>query len=125
MKWFRDYIYNYIKRYTQDENKKNLTYTALKNLIYNDYTNLNIQLIDKYTLPLDLFYNELKIPESKITEIPVDKLGILVDKMGIIIEESKEEKTFLFDSKDIEQFITQTVKYITKDIQMLGIKDKE
>lgn len=123
--WFRDYIYNYIKRYTQDENKKNLTYTALKNLIYNDYTNLNIQLIDKYTLPLDLFYNELKIPESKITEIPVDKLGILVDKMGIIIEESKEEKTFLFDSKDIEQFITQTVKYITKDIQMLGIKDKE
>jgi hypothetical protein len=55
-------------------------------------------------------------------EIPVDKLDILIDKMGIIIEESKEEKTFIFDSTDIEEFIKNTVKYIIRDIQMLDIK---
>lgn len=120
--WFRDYVYKFIERYTQDNIKKNITYTAIKDLIYNDYTNLNITLIDKYNLNLDIFYNEIQLPESKIIEIPVNKLDILIEKMGIIIEESKEEKTFLFDSTDIEEFIKNTVKYIIRDIQMLDIK---
>ena len=120
--WFRDYVYKFIERYTQDKIKKNITYTALKDLIYNDYTNLNITLIDNHNLNLDLFYNEIEMPKSKIIEIPVDKLDILIDKMGIIIEDSKEEKTFVFDSQDIEEFIKSTVKYIIRDIQMLDIK---
>jgi hypothetical protein len=120
--WFRDYVYKFIERYTQDQVKKKITYTAIKDLIYNDYTNLNITLIDKHSLSLDLFYNEIPLPKSKIMEIPVDKLDILIDKMGIIIEESKEEKTFIFDCTDIEEFIKNTVKYIIRDIQMLDIK---
>ena len=123
--WFRDYVYNYIERYTKNNSKKKITYTALRDLIYNDYTNINISLIDKYMLPLDIFSNEWDLPTSKITELPVDKLNILIDKMGIIIEESKEEKTFLFDTNDIEIFITNTVKYIIKDIKMLGINPKK
>ena len=123
--WFRDYVYNYIERYTKNNSKKKITYTALRDLIYNDYTNINISLIDKYMLPLDIFSNEWDLPTSKITEIPVDKLNILIEKMGIIIEESKEEKTFLFDTNDIEIFITNTVKYIIKDIKMLGINPKK
>ena len=123
--WFRDYMYNYVERYTRENTKTKLTVTALRDLIYNDYTNLNIQLIDKYELSLDLFYEEFRCPESVITEIPVEKLDILIDKMGIIIEESKNEKNFIFDIKDIEIFIENTVKYIIKDVQMLGIKDKK
>ena len=120
--WFRDYIYQYIERYTRDDTKKKITYTALKDIIYNDYTNLNIDLIDKYNLGLDIFSNEIEFPTSKITEIPMDRLDVLIEKMGQIIESSTEEKTFMFDTKDIEIFITNTVKYIIKDIQILGIK---
>ena len=120
--WFRDYVYNYIERYTKNNTKKKITYTALRDLIYNDYTNINIALIDKYMLPLDIFNNEWELPQSKITEIPVDKLDILIEKMGLIIKDSQEDKTFLFDTKDIEIFITNTVKYIIKDIQLLDIK---
>jgi len=119
--WFRDYVYKYIERYALETGKKDLTYSALKQLIYDDYTNINIDLIDKYGLALDLFYEEFKYPTSKITEIPMDKLPIIVEKMGMIIQESKEEKTFLFDTYDIVKFIDETVKYIIKDIQMLGI----
>ncbi len=122
--WFRDYVYNYIERYTQNNTKKKITYTALRDLIYNDYTNLNIKLIDKYMLPLDIFSNEWELPDSKITEIPIDKLDILLDKMSLIIKDSKEEKTFIFDTKDIETFISNAVKYIIKDIQILDIKPK-
>lgn len=120
--WFRDYVYQYIERYTRNNTKKKITYSAIKNLIYNDYTNINTDLIDKYMLSLDIFFNEYDLPESKITEIPVNKLQILINKMSEIIEDSKEEKTFLFDTKDIEIFITNTVKYIIKDIQLLDIK---
>ena len=103
--WFRDYIYQYVERYTKETGKKRLTANALKNIIYNDYTNLNTELIDKYDLP----------------EIPVKKLNILIEKMSFIIEESREEKSFTFDSHDIEIFIADTVKYILKDLQMLNI----
>ena len=122
--WFRDYIYQYIDRYTKENNKRKLTASALKNIIYNDYTNLNAILIDKYDIPLDIFSNPIDIPRSNITEIPVEKLDLLLEKMGYIIEESREEKNFIFDTKDIEKFIDDTVKYIIKDIQMLGIEIK-
>ncbi len=119
--WIRDYIYEYIKRYAIENDKKDLTYSALKQLMYDDYTNINIDLIDKYGLALDLFYEVFKYPSSKITEIPMDKLPIIVEKMGIIISNSKEEKTFLFDTYDIVKFIDETVKYVIRDIQMLGL----
>ncbi len=119
--WFRDYIYNYIERYAIESGRKDITESALVRLIYDDYTNINIDLIDKYGLSLELFYEEFKYPTSKIIEIPMDKLPIIVEKMGIIIEESKQEKTFIFDTYDIVKFIDETVKYIIKDIQMLGL----
>lgn len=122
--WFRDYMYQYIDRYTRETGKRRLTASAIRNIIYNDYTNLNITLIDKYEIPLDIFSNPMELPHSKITEIPVDKLGLLIDKMSYIIEESQEEKSFVFDSKDIEQFISDTVKYILKDLQLLNIDIK-
>ena len=123
--WFRDYIYNYIERFTKNATKKKITYTAIRDVIYNDYTNINIDLIDKYNLPLDIFQNEIEYPNSKIKEIPIDKLPIIVEKMGLIIANSTEEKTFMFDTKDIEVFITNTVKYIIKDLQLLDIKPQD
>ena len=119
--WFRDYVYKYIERYSIELGRKDLTYSALKQLIYDDYTNINIDLIDKYGLSLELFYDKINYPTSKITEIPMDKLPIIVEKMGLIIEESKEEKTFVFDTYDIVKFIDETAKYIIRDVQMLGL----
>ncbi len=119
--WFRDYVYKYIERYSIESGRKDLTYSALKQLIYDDYTNINIDLIDKYGLSLELFYDKIDYPTSKITEIPMDKLPIIVEKMGLIIEESKEEKTFIFDTYDIVKFIDETAKYIIRDVQMLGL----
>lgn len=122
--WFRDYINAYISRYTHDKDKKTLTYSALRSVIYNDYTNINIDLIEHYNLSLDIFFNEYSLPQSNITEIPINKLPVLIDKLSLIIKESTTEKTFVFNTNDIIEFISASVKYIIKDIQMLGINDK-
>ena len=87
-------------------------------LIYNDYTNLNVLLIDEYNLDLSLFYEELKTPNIDFDEIPIDKLQIIVDKMGIIIENSKKSFAYSFDIDNIKSFIKLCTDIISNDIKM-------
>ncbi len=90
----------------------------INKLIYNDYTNLNILLIEEYNLDLSLFYEEIEIPKIKFTEIPLDKLQIIVDQMGIIIENSKKEKTYSFNLDNVKQFINTCTDLISNDLKM-------
>lgn len=91
----------------------------IKELIYSDYTNLNIKIIEEYDIDLSLFYEEFKEPKTTIKEIPTDKLDILINKMGIIIENSKDEKTYSLDITQIKDFITKTVDKIEKELDIL------
>lgn len=116
--WFRDYVYNFINRYSAD---KDITYTAIKSVIYNDYTRLNQILIDDYYLDLDFFYNEFSYPKSKITEIPVDKLPILVEKMGLIIKNVKTSKLVMMNEAEIIDFIEHTSNIIIDDLKNYGL----
>lgn len=88
-------------------NGKTVKYTPedYQKLIYNDYTNLNIKLIDEYHLDLSLFYNEVVIPNVFMEEIPVNKLSLLVNQVGIIIQNTKENKAYTFDLDYIKPFI--------------------
>lgn len=116
--WFRDYIYRYIKDYKDKKNTKaQLSYTALKNLIYQDYTNINADLMDQYNIDLYMFENEITYPESKITEININKLNVIVEKCGLIIKEAKSNShPFLFDLSDINLFIEECTEQIIKDL---------
>jgi hypothetical protein len=84
----------------------------MRNMIYSDYTNLNIGIIEKYDLDLSLFYEEFVVPKTSIKEIPVENLDILINKMGILIENSKQEKTYTLDLTSIENFINDTADRI-------------
>ena len=90
----------------------------INKLIYNDYTNLNILLIEEYNLDLSLFYEEIEIPKVKFTEIPLDKLQIIVDQMGVIIENSKKSFTYSFNLDNVKQFINTCTDLISNDIKM-------
>ena len=87
------------------------------NLLYSDYTNLNIEIIDEYELDLSLFYEDFQIPDTNINEIPIEKLDILINKMGIIIENSKEKKTYTFDIYDIKNFIDLAAEKIINELK--------
>ena len=117
MYWFRDFIPNYIKKYEKDNNQTGITYTGLSNLIYNDYTNLNSILIDEYNPEIDVFMNPIDYPKTKIKEIPVNALPLIVDKMSFIIMESQEEKNLVFDLTDIKNFIEECSERIIEDLQ--------
>lgn len=88
-------------------------------LLYNDYTNLNVDLIDEYDLDLSVFYDEYTYPESKITEIPIEDLNLLVDKMSAIIENSKKGTEYLLEINSIKAFIEDATKYCLEELREL------
>ncbi len=118
--WIEDFINeleynNYIK--LLDGTIIKTTKKEINNLIYNDYTNLNIQLIDEYNMDLTLFYEDFIIPNTTLNEIPISKLNLLIDKMGIIIENSKKEKSYLFDLIPIKNFIEKSKTEILEKLK--------
>lgn len=84
----------------------------IRKLFYEDYTNMNIKLIDKFNLDLTLFYEEFEIPKTSITEIPIKKLDILIDQMGIIIINSTSGKNKIVEYSKVVDFINDAAKEI-------------
>ncbi len=87
-----------------------------KKLIYSDYTNLNIILLDEYQLDLSLFYNEAIVPDIEMDEIPVDRLYKLLDYTGVIIANTKKEKAYTFSLENIKPFIETSSHLILAEI---------
>lgn len=97
--------------------KINCSEEEITTIIYNDYSNLNILLIEEYNLALSLFYADINIPNIKFDEVPLDKLQIIVDKIGTIIENSKNGYTYSFNIDNVKQFIELCTKIISTDIK--------
>lgn len=95
-----------------DGTKVEKTKELYKKLIYNDYTNLNIKLIDEYGLDLSLFYEEARIPNINMDEIPIDKLSLIIEQTGLIIQNTKEQKAYIFELDNIKAFIDTTSNLI-------------
>lgn len=49
--------------------------------------------------------------------VPIEELNILIDKMGVIIENSTNEKNYIFDIYLIKEFIETTKERILKEIK--------
>ena len=88
--------------------------------IYNDYTNLNSELLDYYKINLDVFYKELPQIENIIEEIPIDKIKVTIDKALMIITKSREHKNYIFDTENIKTFITTSTELIIAKLKELN-----
>ena len=111
--WIEEFIPNLI----QDNTIKLLngsiistTPEEIENMLYSDFTNMNLRIIDEYEMDLSIFYEEFIPPTTQLQEIPIDQLDILLNKMGIIIENSQEEKSYTLDFEAIKTFIENTSK---------------
>jgi hypothetical protein len=91
---------------------------------YSDYTNLNVQLIDKYELELKIFYEEIPKFRNIIEEIPMDKIKMIVDKTGMIIEDSKRSKPYILNLNLVDKFIKLAVEVILDDLRELKVIEK-
>ncbi len=118
------WIESFISRLTENTSIKLLDGTIFEttpeeimNMIYSDYTNLNIKVIEEYDLDLSLFYEEFIPPKTNIKEIPINSLDILINKMGLLIENSKQEKNYTFDIEMIKEFIEEASNKIIEELE--------
>lgn len=124
--WFKYFIPNIIKgNYIKELDGTLVKYTeeTFKYYVYNDYSNLNNQLIDRYNFPMKIFYEEIPYIPNIISEIPMDRLNLIVDKTGILIEESKKGKKYLFKIDDIITFIESSKETILKELDSIYEKN--
>ncbi len=124
--WFKYFIPNIIKgNYIKELDGALVEYTekTFKYYVYNDYSNLNNQLIDRYNFPMKIFYEEIPYIPNIISEIPIDRLNLIVDKTGVLIEESKKGKKYLFKIDDIITFIESSKKTILKELDSIYEKN--
>lgn len=117
--WDEEFINNIHEKSIKllDGTSLELTKEEMKDMIYSDYTDINKRLIEDYDLDLSMFYEEYVEPKTDINEIPTDKLDILINKMGLLIENTKEEKPYVFDIKIIEDFISHVVEKIEERLK--------
>lgn len=118
--WFKYFIKKVIKgNYIKELDGTLVKYTKKSFLyyVYNDYSNLNIQLINKYNFPLKIFYEEIPDIKNIINEIPMDKLNLILDKVGVLIEDASNGKKYLFDIDDIVNFIDDCKVIILKELE--------
>ena len=92
----------------------------LQEYVYNDYTNLNESLFSEYNMNLDAFYNVPEL-ENIIEEVPMDKIRLITDKVIYIVENSKKNKDYVFDIKNIKKFISTCTELILAKMKEYNI----
>ena len=70
---------------------------------------------------LDIFYNEYIKPITQITEIPIDKLPLLIDNAGIIIQRLKTKKDYILDISSIKAFIDDCTTELYSNLLSLNL----
>lgn len=123
--WYENFIINIFSNNSiklKDGTILTGTNEFIRDIIYNDYTNVNIDLIDKFNLDLKLFYEDINLDKTFIKEYPISKIKLLIDKMGIIIANSNSNHTYSLDLNNIEDFINDSTNIIIEKI--IEIKNK-
>lgn len=122
--WFKYFEPDFYKNgviYKLDGTVENVPFEKKRDYFYNDYTNLNIKLIDEYNLDLSIFYEKPRKFNNIIKEIPMDKIQIIIDQAGIIIENTKESKSYVFDMDVVNKFIKTSVDYILSNLKDIRV----
>lgn len=122
--WYGFYVLKYQigeTLYYRDGHSKEMPFDEVISEVYQEYTNLNIKLIERYNLDLSLFYEDPPIIESNIEEIPIDNIKIIIDQMGIIIENSEKKENVLYDINSIDEFVQFTVNAFIKHLKEIKI----
>lgn len=124
-KYFMTQIYNENTITKLDGSVYKVTPETYKLYMYNDYTNLNIILLDKHNMDLSIFYNEVPDLKDIIKEIPMSKINLILESAGVIIENTKVRKDFMFNIDNVEHFIKLATDIIIPEIEKLTLHESK
>lgn len=89
-------------------------------ILYNDYTSMNIDIVDYYGLDFSLFYEKFDYPVNHIEEVDEKYFDDVIDKFGILFC-SESNVSYTMDIKRIVHFIEYATVYCLDEIRKLSI----
>ena len=119
--WYDEFEKNYVNDLVVTDKEGRcftLSEEEIYKVLYNDYSNLNVQLLDYYNMDLSLFYQGFDWPESHIKEIPSEYFGVLLEKIGDMCVLSSK-RTYILDIASIVHFIEYCTIYCLDEIEKL------
>ena len=134
---YTDYLWfkYFIPEIYEDESVRKLDGTIIKcddrqlcKYIYNDYTNMNIKLMNEYNISDNIFYQDIPELKNIIKEIPMDRLDVIMDRALEIIENTNERKEYVFDITNVKKFIELSIDLTLakiKEIEIMSNRDNK
>lgn len=120
--WFDEFLPNFVKDGCLVSKMGELIHFAedeLLEILYDDYSNLNPQLIEHYNLDLSLFYEKFDFPKSYITEVSEEYFQDVVDKLGAYcIKECNSN--FVLQLENVIHFIEYACVYCLDELEKLN-----
>ena len=92
----------------------------ISEIIYNDYSNMNAQLLSYYNFDLSLYYQDFEFPENHIKEVNEVYFPMVIKKLGDISTYTKEY-SYLFNIESIVHFIEFATIYCLDEIKKIEI----
>ena len=121
--WFDEFLPNFIINdntiLDKEGNEITLKGISIDDIIYNDYTNLNVQIIDYYNLNLSLFYEKFNYPNNNIAELPSKHFDDIINKLSSMCT-TNTENNYIINIEKIVHFIDYCTIYILDNIKKVA-----
>lgn len=122
--WYKEFFTNYANGHKVrllDGTIEKVTDEEYRDMIYNDYSDLNSQIIDYYNIDLSVFYTDYDFPKIYIKEIPNMGLKIMTDKIGRIGTTDGANNEYILEIEPVVLFIEYAVIYVIDTLKKKGI----
>lgn len=121
--WFKEFMPNFAQEtylISQTGEKLKFDERELKEIIYNDYTNLNSDVLAYYNFDLSLFYEEFDFPCNHIEEVPSKYFPDVIDKLGAIAQ-NINNGVYILKIERIIHFIEYATIYCLDELKKKGL----
>ena len=122
--WATEFLPNFVKDFTVTaKNGDKITFDndeEVCEIIYNDYSNLNEQILSYYNYDLSLFYEGFNFPVNHIKEVDEKYFPDVIDKLGTITAKTSSYN-YIISIEQIIHFIEFATVYCLDRIQELDI----
>lgn len=121
--WFNEFLPNFVDDtylISKTGEKIKFEHDELLEILYNDYTNLNAEVLSYYNLDLSIFYEDFEFPENHIDEVSSEHFKDVIEKFGII-SSNLADNTYVLNIESIIHFIEFATIYCLDEIKKLDL----
>lgn len=123
--WFKEYFPNIADSknsiiYAKDGTPIKFSEKEYSDIIYNDYTSLNAEVVSYYNMDFSLFYEKFAFPENHIKEVDEKYFQDVIDKLGEISSKNSEV-TYVMNLESIVHFIEYATIYCLDEIKKIDL----